>query len=209
MRSDETHVLAIWFVSSAQSERSRPLPNLGFGHRPHRKHRARQTFLIQHVNHITLILGSVSTALESPLSTTMGNLGVVTRSNCVESEHYCSFVETVELDVAIAFDTGIGCYSLRMILNIRIDHGAVKIIAEVENQMIDAQLLCNPASVVDITHTAATGIAFTTPQSHGHSDHVVSLVAQNGRSYRGVDSSRHGHQNLHCAQATAVETNSE
>ena len=53
--------------------------------------------------------------------------------------------------------------------------------------MIDAELLRNPAGIVDIGHRTTTGVAVATPQPHRDADNLVAGVDQFRRSNRRID----------------------
>jgi hypothetical protein len=56
----------------------------------------------------------------------------------------------------------------------------MKIFGEVKDQVIDAQLLGNSTSVVNVAHAAATRIALAAPEAHRDSDDFVTLFKQQG-----------------------------
>ena len=58
---DETDVLTVGFVGGPQTEAIGVGPDFGLGHRSDRKEAPRQACLIEHVHHVTLILGEIVT----------------------------------------------------------------------------------------------------------------------------------------------------
>jgi hypothetical protein len=51
----------------------------------------------------------------------------------------------------------------------------MKIFGEVKDQVVDAQLLGDSTSVVNVAHAAATRVAVATPEAHRDSDDFVAL----------------------------------
>ena len=70
-------------------------------------------------------------------------------------------------------------------------------------RMVDAQLLRDAPSIVDVTDRTAAAVAFATPQLHRDADDVVTGLEQQRGRHRGVDAARHGDEHLHRATSAA------
>jgi hypothetical protein len=199
LRCDETDILAIWFVGSTESQLNRSFSHFRLGHRSHRKQSARQTLLIQHMNHVTLIFGTIYTANQVPNIVALFNTCVMSGGYGIKSKQQGPLIEPIKLHMPIAFDTRIRGNSPSVVVDIRVNNRTMKVIAEIKNQVINPQLLSNSSGIIDIADAAASGIALTTPEAHRHSDNLMTLVAQNSCSNRGVNSPGHGDENFHNA----------
>src|SRR5690606_33578292 len=69
--------------------------------------------------------------------------------------------------------------------------------AEVEDVVVDAELVGDPAGVVDVGHRAAARVGLAAPQLHGDADDLVALLLEERGRDRGVDAARHGDQDPH------------
>ena len=92
---------------------------------------------------------------------------------------------------------GFGVRPVDVRRHVRADHVLVEVVAEVEHEVIDLELLRDAPRVVDVGDTAATGVALTTPQPHRDTDDRVSGLEQARASDRRVDASAHREQHLH------------
>jgi hypothetical protein len=98
--------------------------------------------------------------------------------HCIKTQNNATFVQTIELQVTVAFDTRVGRNTDGMIVDIWLNHIAMKIFGEVKNQVINSELLGYSTSVVDIAHAATTGVAVATPEAHGHAYNFMTLFEQ-------------------------------
>ena len=73
---------------------------------------------------------------------------------------------------------GFGVRPCRVGGDVGLDHVGVEVVAEVEHEVVDAELLGDAAGVVDVGHRAAAGVAVAAPQLHRHADDVVTGVDQ-------------------------------
>lgn len=121
----------------------------------------------------------------------------MTGGNGVETEDVGSFEQTIELDVAIAFDARIGRHAVRVIGDVRIDDRPLEVVGEVEDEVVDAQLLSDSPRVVDVAHAAASRVALPSPEPQGDADDVVSGFFQQRGGDRRVDTTRHRDEDLH------------
>jgi hypothetical protein len=84
-------------------------------------------------------------------------------------------VQTIKLQVTVAFDARVGRNTNGVIVDVGLNHIAMKIFGEVKNQMINAQLLRYSTRIIDIAHAAATRVAVAAPEAHRDSDDFVAL----------------------------------
>jgi hypothetical protein len=126
------------------------------------------------------------------------------RGNGIKTENYATLVQTIELQVAVAFNTRVGRNADGMIVDIWLNHIAMKIFGEVKDQVIDPELLSNSTGIVNIAHAATTGIAVATPEAHGHANNFMTLFEQQCSGNRRINATRHRNENLHGLQATAI-----
>jgi hypothetical protein len=96
-------------------------------------------------------------------------------------------VQTIKLQVTVAFNARIRRDAHCMVADVRVNHIAVKIFGEVENQVIYPELLSNSTSIVNIAHAATTGIAVATPESHRHTNNFMTLFKQQCSSNRRIN----------------------
>ena len=102
---------------------------------------------------VTLIFGKVSAAGQARSAVGRShNLCMVTSRNEIKAQRLGSGHQTIKLEVPIALDARVRSDSASVIGNIRFDNVAIKVLGEVEHQMIDLELLCYSSSVIDIAH---------------------------------------------------------
>jgi hypothetical protein len=160
---DEAHVLAVGLGGGAQAQRGGAFAHLGLGEVPDGEQRAGQFALRQHVHHVALVLRGVGAA------------GDVYAPSCVTMRAWCP-VATASKPSRSA--RSLSRWNLRWRLHsmqglgvmpclVRIDVGShdvlVEVVGEVEHQVVDAELLRDPASVVDVGDAAAAGVAARRP----------------------------------------------
>ena len=68
----------------------------------------------------------------------------------VEPKSIGALCEASEFQTAVAFDAGVWSGSFSVRSNVRLHHLFVEVVAEVEHQMVDTNLLGNAARIVDI-----------------------------------------------------------
>ena len=130
-------------------------------------------------------------------------LRVVASGDGVEPQTLRPFKEQVELDDAIAFNTGIGCQPSGVISDKGFDHGGLKLLGVVKDVVVDSEHMCHAPSVIDIRDRTTSRIAWATPQLQGDANHVVSGFAQQGGGDRGVNSPRHCDHDFHVVSLPA------
>ena len=113
-------------------------------------------------------------------------------------------MQTIKLQVTVAFDTRVGRNTDGMIVDIRLNHIAVKIFGEVKDQVINSKLLSNSTSIINIAHAATASVAVATPEAHRDTNDFMTLFKQQCSSNRRVNAARHRYKNLHGLQATAI-----
>jgi len=171
--------------------------HLGLGESADRQHGARQRVLIEHVDHVALILGGIGPAQETPRTVDLLDAGVMSGGHGVEAENVSALEESIELEMTVALDARIGCDPAGVIGDVRVDDVTMEIVGEVEDQMIDSELLGHAPRVVDIAHAAASGVTLTTPQAHGDTHDLMPLLEQKGSGDRRIDTSGHGDKYFH------------
>jgi hypothetical protein len=153
--------------------------------------------LIHHVHDVTLIFGHIVTAQKFPDIVFLHNSRVVSSGHCIKTQNNAALMQTIELQVTVAFDTRVGRNSDGMIVDIWLNHIAVKIFGEVKDQVINSELLSNSTSIINIAHAATAGVAVATPEAHRDADNVMALFKQQCSSNRRINATRHRDQNLH------------
>ena len=177
-RRDEADVLAVGLGRRAQAE----LGGHGAAPRPWSRSPTGNSVrasvgLVEHVDDVALVLGPVGAAAEPraavgrrrsrawwPVATaskpsSVGPLGS-RRSNLRWRLHSMH---------------GFGVRPAAWARDVRVDDVRVEVVAEVEHEVVDAELLGDPAGVVDVGHPAAPGVALAAPQLHRDADDVVAL----------------------------------
>jgi hypothetical protein len=122
---------------------------------------------------------------------------VVSGGHGVEADGQRPLEQAVELEVAVALDAGVRCAPDPVGLDVGLDHAAVEVVGEGPDVVDDAELLGDPAGVVDVADRAAAGVGLAAPQLHRDADDLVAGLEQAGRGDRRVDAAGHGGQDLH------------
>jgi len=197
-RRNEAHVLTVGFRRRAQAELSCERTNFGLGHVANGKEGALEFTTGQHVHHVRLILCRVTTTVHAHLALGVGHEPCVMSGNHgIEAEGIGALGEARELQAAVAFDARVGCDASGVRVHVRVDDLFLKVIGEVEDEMVDVELLRDTTGIIDVGHRTTTGIAFAAPQSHRHPDDVMALALHEGSGDRRVDPTRHRHEHLH------------
>ena len=89
-------------------------------------------------------------------------------------------MQTVKLQVTVAFDTWVRRNANGVVVDVRLNHVAMKIFGEVKDQVVNTKLLGDSTSVVNVAHAAATRVAVAAPEAHRDSDDFVTLFKQQG-----------------------------
>src|SRR5690606_30652215 len=76
-----------------------------------------------------------------------------------------------------------------------------EVVAEVEHEVVDVELLRDAARVVDVGHRAAAAVALASPQLERDTHDLVTLLEQDGGRDRRVDTTRHRDEDVHVASA--------
>ncbi|CAB4631069.1 unannotated protein [freshwater metagenome] len=76
----------------------------------------------------------------------------MTSGDNVETQCLGSGHKPIKLEMPVAFDAWVRSNSSGMISDIRFDNVAIKVLGEVEHQMIDLELLCYSPSIIDVAH---------------------------------------------------------
>ena len=171
--------------------------DLGLRHLPDREPAPPELGLVEHVQHVRLVLGGVDGASQAPPGGGGGTADVVAGGDDLDAELGGAVEERAELDVPVARDARVGGGPGGVGVDVGIDDVAVEAVAEVEDVVVDAELLGDPAGVVDVGDGAAARVLRPSPQLEGHTDHLVALVAQGGGGDRRVHAAAHRHHHLH------------
>ena len=115
----------------------------------------------------------------------------------VEPEDLGPLGQPGELHAAVALDTRVRRQPADVGRHVRSHDVLVEVVAEVEHEVVDVELLCDTPCVVDVGDAATSGVTLTTPQPHRDADHRVSGVEQAGAGDGRVDASAHGQHHLH------------
>ncbi len=134
------------------------------------------------------------------------DVGVVAGGNRVEAEQIGALGQASELHRPIALDTRIRRDATSVRIDVRGNDVLVEVVAEVENEVIDPELLGDSAGIVDIGDRATTGVAVAAPQLHRDADDLVALPLQQHRRDRRVDAATHRAHHFHDELAIGDDT---
>ena len=155
--------MAVGLVPGAQSQTFRFLTNLLLGEVTDRQEKSAQDGFGEIAQDITLIFLGVGATAEEGSSLHLQNLCVVPRRHRVEAESLRALEEQVELDVPIAFDTGIRSETRGVISHERFHYELIEFVGVIKNVMIDTEHLGHPARVVNVGYRATARIRGPTP----------------------------------------------
>jgi hypothetical protein len=96
----------------------------------------------------------------------------------IKSKFVGSLSQSFKLQVTIAFNARVWGNATLVRVNIGLNHMLIEFIREVEDDMLNSDLLSNTPRIVDIRHTATSGVALATPQPHRHAYNLVTLFVQ-------------------------------
>ena len=103
--------------------------------------------------------------------------GVVAGGDGVEAEQRRARAqEAIELEVAVALDARVRGEPGGVVGDVGPDHVGGEVVAEVEDEVLDAELVGDPAGVVDVAHRAAPRVGVAAPELEGDADDLVALV---------------------------------
>ncbi len=201
---DEAHVLAVGLVRGAQTELGGPSPHLLLGHPADGQEHPLEVAALEHVDHVALVLAGVAPPHDPPLAIGPDPLdaGVVAGGDGVEPEHLGPAQQAVELQVPVALDARVRGQPGGVIGHVGLDDVGGEVVAEVEDQVLDAEAVGHAAGVVDVAHRAAAGVGLSAPQLQRDAHDLVAVVGEQGRRHRRVHATGHGHQHLHGRRLT-------
>ena len=75
---------------------------------------------------------------------------MMTSCYCVETQSIGALGETSKLQTTVAFNAGVWCGAFGVRCNVWLHHLFVEVVAEVEHQMVNTNLLRYAARIVDI-----------------------------------------------------------
>ena len=162
--ADETHILAVGLGGGAQTKFAGTFAYLSLGEMSDGEQRVGKLALIEHVHHVTLVLGRVGPAHNAPYAGRLSfDARMVTSCHGIKPEQSSTLRQAVELEVSIAFDTRIRRGAGTMGIDIGINDVRGEVVGKVEHQVVDAQLLSNATSIVHVADRTATGVALASP----------------------------------------------
>jgi hypothetical protein len=120
-------------------------------HTADRKHGVSQLLLVEHMHDVALVFVGV-VAPQQCVGAVVGptDVCVVARRNRIEAEEVGALGEARKLDRSIALDARVRCRAVGVSCHVRVNDVLVEIFTEVEHKMINAELLRNSTSVIDI-----------------------------------------------------------
>ena len=120
--------------------------------------------------------------------------GMMPGGQGVESQAKGAFEEEAELDRPVALDARVGGTARSMVRDVRVDHGVLEGVGEVEDVVIEAELAGDAPGVLDVGHRAAPAVGRAAPELEGGTDDLVPGLGEEGGGDRRVDSARHGNE---------------
>ena len=125
----------------------------------YREHQFGQLALVEHVEHVGLVLGPISgpgqpEGAVAPLDDT----GVVTGGQTFEAQCPGPDQKPVELDVPVALHARVRRPAYCVVGQVGGHHMLVEVVAQVEHVVVDAKGVGHPAGVVHVGHRAAPGV---------------------------------------------------
>ena len=157
-----------------------------------RKQQTPQHSLVEHVQHVGLILGNIGTSADSRPIDRSDNTSMVSGGDHREAERVGTAQQTIELQVPIALDAWIRGPARRVVRHIRADHIAFEVVTEIEHMVLDAESVGDAASVINIGNCTTTRVTRPAPQFHGDAHHLVAGLQQQSGRDRGINPARHG-----------------
>ena len=133
------------------------------------------------------------------------NICVVTGRYCIEAKEVGALGEARKLDGSVALDAGVRRRAVRVGCHIGVDDVLVEIVAKVEYEVVDTELLRHSTGIINIGNGTAPGIAVATPQLHCDADHLVASVAQQQGGNGRIDSAAHRAHHLHAIPRSVWE----
>jgi hypothetical protein len=197
-------VLAVGCFRHREAVTARVVTHLGLGHAAQREELTPQLLLREAVEEVGLIAGGFAGAQQPVASPGLIDAGVVARGKGAagQSRSPCQFRQQAELEQRVAAHTGIGGASGEIFGAEVGDNLLFKGLAAVEGAEGQAEA---PAEGLGGAHavrlaraeagiTSAAGIAALAPAPHHDARDVVSLVFQQQRGDRGIDTRRSSRQ---------------
>jgi len=161
-----------------------------------------QLGLLQHPQHVGLILGTIGRAVQVDVVAVPDEPGVMPGGEGLEAQGQPAFEDRGELDLFVAAQARIGGAAGRVLGQEVADDVVGEPFGEVPHVERDAQQVGGPPRVVGVlqgtaaSRTAAVGRRLSR-QRQVHPHHVMPGVDQTRGRHRGVHSAGHGHQYAH------------
>jgi hypothetical protein len=154
------------------------LTNVALLHRANRQQEGRKLRLGQIAQDVTLVLLVVRATNEEVFAATFDDLGVVAGRHPVKTQPSRSIEEQVELDVAIALNTGIRGLALGVGRHERCDDVTFELVGVIEDVMINVEHLGNASRIIDVRDGATARVRHSAPQFQGGADDLVTLLEE-------------------------------
>ncbi len=154
-------------------------------------------FLVEHIEHVRLVLGRIDGAQEPVPLRAMFDAGVVAGRDIVRFQGRQAIHQRPVLDVFVAADAGVRSSPGGILADEVVDHRGLEFLFEVHHVVANAQLPRHPACVANILDRAALLVplelvrASFRPQPHGHADDLVALLMQQRSRHGAIDSAGH------------------
>ena len=166
--------------------------------------------LVQHVEHVRLVLGAIDGHPEAMDAVVVLDARVMAGDEHVAVELCRAIEQRSEPHFAIAFDARIRRESVEVTLCERVDDRLGELVHVVEHVVRDVELSGHPPGIFGVRQCAATryrhGPVLTLPLLEGHADHVVTLLEHQRCGDRAVDAPRHRNECLHRAPPSTSAT---
>ena len=128
---DETHILAVRLGCCSQAEIGCQQTHVGLRELADRKAHPSELGLVEHVQHVALVLGRVQPPSQRPAAVrTERHPGMVPRGDGIEAELVGPGQQTIELEMPIAFDARIRSTARGMVGHVRLDHVLGELLGE-------------------------------------------------------------------------------
>src|SRR6185437_13527417 len=194
---DEAHVVAVGLVRDQQPAGVRLLPHLGLGRVAQREQRVRDLVLVEHREHVGLVLAGV----DGPLQRAVGrDPRVVPGADRVEAEGERPVEDRRELDLLVAAQARVRGPARRVLGDEVVDHVAGEALGHVPHVERDADHVGGPARVAGVLDRAAAARPGPVRLRVGRqrqvdAGHLVTGVHRACRRGRGVNAAGHSGQN--------------
>ena len=192
---DKADILTVGFIGVQQPGLPGAAADEGLVVIPHRQQQMGELILGQLIQHIALILASV-TAPQQPVQAcflVICHPGVVPCGDVVIAQRHRPVQQRTELQAAVAVDAGVGCTAGTVLRREMLHHVPAKSVGLVEHIKLHAQPVGHGPGVLGVVGTAAAAVAVGDQLQHG-TVAVIALLPQQQRRGGAVHAAGHGHQ---------------